>query len=189
MLFRILFSSITSITSCVTLTKREAASLKFSDPAIITPHKVVIARYDAHIYNHRSNSTQLVYCGLQYWKLLDVLWLMFKRLLQFCFVLFFLSQEAFFGKDLLDTLGREKRSKHGGKTPSTPSEDEDRANQDPFAVRQGSIPPDRQQTTFDGSGQVPFQMVPGEERQHPGHSTQALHQTGFPRGSLSAHDK
>ena len=105
------------------------------------------------------------------------------------FLFLFLSQEAFFGKDLLDTLGREKRSKHGGKTPSTPSEDEDRANQDPFAVRQGSIPPDRQQTTFDGPGQVPFQMVPGEERQHPGHSTQPLHQTGFPRGSLSAHDK
>lgn len=73
MLFRILFSSITFITSCVTLTKREAASLKFSDPAIITSHKVVIARYDAilvqseraHIYNHRSNSNQLVYCRLQ----------------------------------------------------------------------------------------------------------------------------
>lgn len=85
----------------------------------------------------------------------------------------------------MDTLGGEKRSKHGGKTPSTPSEDEDRANQDPFAPRQGPLYPERQQAPFAGSGQVPFQVVASEERQHPQHANQALHQAGYPRDNHS----
>ena len=88
----------------------------------------------------------------------------------------------------MDTLGGEKRSKHGGKTPSTPSEDEDRANQDPFAPRQGSMHPERE-ASFAGSGQVPYQMVAGEEQQHPQHSNQGLHQAGYPRGNHSLPQK
>lgn len=89
---------------------------------------------------------------------------------------------------MLDTLGRDKRSKHGGKTPSTPSEDEDRANQDPFTARQGSMHQE-QQSSFAGTGQVPYQMVSGEEQQHPQHSRQALQQPGYPRGGHSTSQK
>lgn len=85
----------------------------------------------------------------------------------------------------MDTLGGEKRSRHGGKTPSTPSEDEDRANQDPFASRQGLMHQERQQALFAGSGQVPYPMVAGEERQHPQHANQALQQAGYIRGNHS----
>ena len=70
MLFGIVFSSITFISFTETLTKREAANLKFSTPAIITSNEVIIARYDAiidhseraHSYNHRSN-----YANYRYW--------------------------------------------------------------------------------------------------------------------------
>ena len=85
-------------------------------------------------------------------------------------------------------MGGEKRSKHGGKTPSTPSEDEDRATKDPFAPRQGSMQPERE-ASFAGSGQVPYQMVAGEERQHPRHSNQGLQQAGYPRGNHSLTQK
>ena len=55
------------------LTKREAAILKFSAPAILTSHEVIIARYDAvldpsesaHFYNHLNNYTKMVqFCAL-----------------------------------------------------------------------------------------------------------------------------
>ena len=70
MLFGIVFSSITFISFTETLTKREAANLKFSTPAVITSSEVIIARYDAiidhseraHSYNHRSN-----YANYRYW--------------------------------------------------------------------------------------------------------------------------
>ena len=70
MLFGIVFSSITFISFTETLTKREAANLKFSTPAIITSSEVIIARYDAildhseraHSYKHRSN-----YANYRYW--------------------------------------------------------------------------------------------------------------------------
>ena len=82
----------------------------------------------------------------------------------------------------MDTLGRDKRSKHGGKTPSTPSEDEDRANQDPFTARQGSIHQE-QQSSFAGTGQVPYQMVSSEEQQA------VLQQPGYPRGGHGTSQK
>lgn len=88
----------------------------------------------------------------------------------------------------MDTLGGEKRSKLGGKTPSTPSEDEDRAHQDPFAPRQGSVHPERE-ASFAGSGQVSFQMVAGEEQQHPQLLNQGLHQAGYPKSNHSSSQK
>lgn len=101
---------------------------------------------------------------------------------------FLLFQEAFFGKELLDTLGRDKRSRHGGKTPSTPSEDEERANQDPFASRQSSMQQD-QHSSIAGAGQAPYQMVTSEEQQHSQHSRQALHQSGYARSSHTTTQK
>lgn len=97
-------------------------------------------------------------------------------------------QEAFFGKELLDALGRDKRSRQGNKTPSTPSEDEDKAIQDPFAAQKGTAHQD-QHVTFAGAGQVPYQMVSGEEQQHPQHPRQLLQQPGYPRGGHSTTQK
>ena len=59
-LFAVEFPLITFTTSAQTLTKRDAAILKFSAPALITSREVIIARYDtilhqserAHLYNH-----------------------------------------------------------------------------------------------------------------------------------------
>ena len=51
-LFAIVFSSNTFTTSAETLTKREAATLRFSTPAIIiviTSYEVITARYDANL--------------------------------------------------------------------------------------------------------------------------------------------
>ena len=100
----------------------------------------------------------------------------------------FFPQEAFFGKELLDALGRDKRSRQGNKTPSTPSEDEDKAIQDPFAAQKGTAHQD-QHVTFAGAGQVPYQMVSGEEQQHPQHPRQLLQQPGYPRGGHSTTQK
>lgn len=87
----------------------------------------------------------------------------------------------------MDTLGRDKRLKHGNKTPSTPSEDEDRANQDPFAPRQATAHQE-QHSSFSGTGQVPYQMVSVDD-QHTQHSSQALQQPVYPRGGPNAAQK
>ena len=62
-LFGIEFSFIVFISSSVTLTKREAAILKFSALATITSREMIIARHDAildqsereNLYNHLNN--------------------------------------------------------------------------------------------------------------------------------------
>ena len=61
------FSFIKVISSSDTLTKREAAILKISPPAVITSAEVIIAEYDAILgqwkredfYNHLSNYTNV----------------------------------------------------------------------------------------------------------------------------------
>ena len=58
-LFAIVFSSYTFTTSAETLTKREAATLRFSTPAIITSYEVITARYDANL--DRSNGASILY--------------------------------------------------------------------------------------------------------------------------------
>lgn len=80
---------------------------------------------------------------------------------------------------MLDTLSRDKRSKNSGKTLSTPSEDEGRSNQDPFAQRQSSLHQE-QRSSLAGSGQTSYQMLAGEEQQRTQHSRQALHQSEYP---------
>lgn len=58
-LFAIVFSSNTFTTSAETLTKREAATLQFSTPAMITSHEVITARYDANL--DRSDGASILY--------------------------------------------------------------------------------------------------------------------------------
>lgn len=79
-------------------------------------------------------------------------------------------KEAFFGKDLLDTLGKDKRVKPSGKTVFT--SDQGR-NKDPFAPRQGFVCQEQQ----GNSGQVPYPLVTSEEQQ------QTLYQPGYQRVS------
>ena len=50
MLFAVEFPLITFTTSAQTLTKRDAAILKFSAPALITSREVIIARYDTILH-------------------------------------------------------------------------------------------------------------------------------------------
>ena len=58
-LFAIVFSSNTFTTSGETLTKREAATLQFSTPAIITSYEVITARCDANL--DRSDGASILY--------------------------------------------------------------------------------------------------------------------------------
>ena len=58
-LFAIVFSSNTFTTSAETLTKRQAATLQFSTPAIITSYEVITARYDANL--DRSDGVSILY--------------------------------------------------------------------------------------------------------------------------------
>ena len=58
-LFAIVFSSNTFTTSAETLKKREAATLQFSTPAIITSYEVTTARYDANL--DRSDGASILY--------------------------------------------------------------------------------------------------------------------------------
>ena len=55
----IVTSSNTFTTSAETLTKREAATLQFSTPAIITSCEVITARYDANL--DRSDGASILY--------------------------------------------------------------------------------------------------------------------------------
>lgn len=79
-------------------------------------------------------------------------------------------KEAFFGKDLLDTLGKDKRVKPSGKAVLTPDQG---TNKDPFAPRQGFVHQEQQ----GNSGQIPYPLATSEEQQ------QTVYQPGYQRTS------
>ena len=77
-----------------------------------------------------------------------------------------------------------KGSKHGGQTPSTPSEDDERTNQDLFT--RGTMPCHRQETPVLALEQGSYQMMEGQGRDAPQQPSQSEHDTALSRGSNSS---
>lgn len=95
---------------------------------------------------------------------------------------FKLFQEAFFGKNLLDTISKKKGRRNDGDTPSTPSEDGEKPTQVPFGdeatqlgvvVTEESFPQHEHAPFSQSSGQAPYPAPSAthnqeSQRQYPG---------------------
>ena len=87
-------------------------------------------------------------------------------------------QEAFFGKNLLDSISKKKGRRNDGDSPSTPSEDGDKPPQEPFGEdsAQGERFPQHEQAPYPQSSSA----QPAYPSRPAGHSLDSEQQ--YPRG-------